>query len=93
MERACLLRPGLPVRPSDLPRGLQGGARTPRPTGSPSSVTDAANTIQVSLDQSLEDSMHQILLAALEAEGGNRSRAAKRLGVSLRTVQRHMTRR
>jgi len=30
--------------------------------------------------------------AALELEGGNRSRAARRLGISLRTVQRYLAR-
>jgi hypothetical protein len=29
----------------------------------------------------------------LEAEGGNRTRAAQRLGVSLRTVQRYLAQR
>jgi transcriptional regulator with PAS, ATPase and Fis domain len=32
--------------------------------------------------------MRRILQAALRAEGGNRSRAARRLGISLRTMQR-----
>lgn len=86
MERLCLLRPGLPVRLVDLPRTVQKGAATT--TGR----SGASNTIEVSLDQPLEQSVHQLLLAALEAEGGNRSRAAQRLGVSLRTVQRHLAR-
>jgi DNA-binding NtrC family response regulator len=33
-----------------------------------------------------------VLLAALELEEGNRSRVARRLGISLRTVQRHLDR-
>jgi transcriptional regulator with PAS, ATPase and Fis domain len=44
------------------------------------------------LDQPLEKTIHQVLLAVLEAEGGNRSRTAQRLGISLRTVQRHLAR-
>jgi DNA-binding NtrC family response regulator len=43
-------------------------------------------------DQPLEKTIRQILLFVLEAEGGNRSRAARRLGISLRTVQRHLAR-
>jgi ActR/RegA family two-component response regulator len=32
------------------------------------------------------------MAAVLDIEGGNRSRAARRLGISLRTVQRHLAR-
>ena len=32
----------------------------------------------------------EIIQAALDLEGGNRTRAALRLGVSVRTVQRHV---
>ena len=82
MERTCLLRPGLPVRVQDLPRALSAGA----------AAASKQRTLEVSLDQPLERTVHRLLLAALEIEGGNRSRAARRLGVSLRTVQRHLAR-
>jgi len=42
--------------------------------------------------QSLHETIDQVLRAVLEAEGGNRTRAAERLGISLRTVQRHLAR-
>ena len=80
MERVCLLRPGLPVRPVDLPREVH------------TSGEGLARTLEVSLEQPLEKTVHQVLLAVLEQEGGNRSRTARRLGVSLRTVQRHLAR-
>jgi DNA-binding NtrC family response regulator len=86
MERLCLLRPGLPARVVDLPRALQ----------APSSEVEGARgkaMLEVPLEQSLDKTIHQILLAVLEAEGGNRSRTARRLGVSVRTVQRHLARR
>jgi transcriptional regulator with PAS, ATPase and Fis domain len=83
MERLCLLRPGKPVRIVDLPPALQ-KRRSSEPNGK--------RTIEVSLEQDLDRSVHQILLAVLEAEGGNRSRTAHRLGISLRTVQRHLAR-
>ncbi|MBX3201263.1 MAG: sigma-54-dependent Fis family transcriptional regulator [Labilithrix sp.] len=86
MERTCLLRPGLPVRVQDLPRALQASAAA---SSEPSSKT---HTLEVSLDQPLERTVQRLLLAALEVEGGNRSRAARRLGLSLRTVQRHLAR-
>ncbi len=85
MERVCLLRPGLPVRLVDLPRALQLDT-----AGEAEGVRK--RTLQISLDQPLAQTVHQVLLAVLEEEGGNRSRAARRLGVSLRTVQRHLVR-
>lgn len=85
MERICLLRPGLPVRLVDLPRTLQRSAAA-------NEQPIEKRVLEVPLDQSLEQTVHQLFLAVLEAEGGNRSRTAQRLGVSLRTVQRHLAR-
>jgi len=87
MERICLLRPGLPVRLADLPRTVQ--RQEPWAPGEPSRKT---RSVEVPLDQPLAQTIRQLLLAVLEAEGGNRSRTAQRLGVSLRTVQRHLAR-
>ncbi len=85
MERLCLLRPGEPVRLEDLPRVVQRGAAAgARPT--------SEHSLEVSLDRPLDETVDRLLLAALELEDGNRTRAAKRLGVSLRTVQRHLAR-
>jgi DNA-binding NtrC family response regulator len=55
--------------------------------GSPSGIP----SIQIPLDQSLDAIVQRVIEAALELEGGNRSRTARRLGISLRTVQRHLT--
>jgi DNA-binding NtrC family response regulator len=86
MERVCLLRPGLPVRLADLPGALQKeNATDQRGRGKKASL-------EIPLDQPLEKTIHQLLVAVLEAEGGNRARTARRLGVSLRTVQRHLAR-
>jgi DNA-binding NtrC family response regulator len=48
--------------------------------------------LEVRLDRPLDETIERILRAALEAEGGNRSRAARRLDISLRTMQRHAAR-
>ena len=86
MERVCLLRPGLPVRPADLPQTLKAPSLTgPQERGKKRSV-------EIPLDQPLEKTIHQLLVAVLETEGGNRARTARKLGVSLRTVQRHLAR-
>jgi DNA-binding NtrC family response regulator len=75
------------VRPADLPRSLKPARRPPAVEPGRSGAK-----LELSLDEPLDASVRRILLAVLEAEGGNRSRAAKRLGVSLRTVQRHLAR-
>ena len=89
IELMCLLRPGKQIRPTDLPAQLRqhaaerGVSRGRRVSGT---------SLEVSLDQPLSEIVRQILEAALALEDGNRSRAARRLGISLRTVQRHLAR-
>jgi DNA-binding NtrC family response regulator len=89
VELVCLLRPGKQVGPNDLPAPLAQHASRPE-----SDAMDAAEreVIQLRLDQPLEEIIQRVLEAALAVEGGNRSRAARRLGISLRTVQRHLAR-
>jgi DNA-binding NtrC family response regulator len=88
IELVCLMRSGKTVRPGDLPRSLQldGDPKQARKTP----VSRGDQTLTVSLDQPLADSLRQILIASVDLENGNRSRAARRLGVSLRTIQRHL---
>jgi DNA-binding NtrC family response regulator len=85
MERLCLLRPGEHIRLADLPPRL-------RTNGPAIKAASAKERIEVASGLSLDQMVRQILATVLEAEGGNRSRAAKRLGVSVRTVQRHLAR-
>ncbi len=84
IERLCLLRAGKSARIVDLPRALQKSTSAEAP--------GSKRSLEIPLDQPLDESIHEILLAVLEAEGGNRSRTAERLGLSLRTVQRHLAR-
>ncbi|WP_437877739.1 sigma-54 interaction domain-containing protein [Sorangium sp. So ce513] len=87
IELLTLLRAGKQVRVRDLPapiRALAPAREAPSANGS------GARTIEISLDATLDQSIRRILDAALALEGGNRSRAATRLGISLRTVQRHL---
>jgi DNA-binding NtrC family response regulator len=90
LELVSLLRPGKQVRVRDLPPALQevqsagsSDLRAPRARD---------GVIEVRLDRKLDEIVRQILDAALAIEGGNRSRAAERLGISLRTIQRHLAR-
>lgn len=77
VEALCLLHGGRTVRLSDLPPhiGCQSGDRA---------------TITLPLDRPLAELHTRILHAVLDAEGGHQRRAADRLGISTRTLQRHL---
>jgi len=87
LELVAVLRAGKRARVEDLPPVLRS-----RPFGaaSPASPRPAAGNLEVPLDQPLRRSVAQIIQAALTLENGNQSRAARRLGISSRTIQRHL---
>ena len=89
VELLCLLRGGKPARPRDLPESLRDATRTRAEPGIASGEDDV---LEVNLRRPLNESVEQILAAVLALEGGNRSRAARRLGLSLRTMQRYAAR-
>jgi len=82
IEMLCLLRAGKTVRPVDLPQPLLAELRE--------APLDDARTLTLELNQPLESMIEQITAAVLASEGGNRTRTAQRLGISLRTIQRHV---
>jgi len=79
VERLCLLHEGERIAVADLPNAIT------RPR-----VDDPSELLTLRLDRSLEGLTAEILERALALEGGNRTRAAKRLQVSPRTIQRHV---
>jgi transcriptional regulator with PAS, ATPase and Fis domain len=80
LEMLCLLRPGKSARLADLPQALQ------QPLAD---ATDPLrDTLTLDLKETLDSMIERVLDAVLIAEGGNRTRAARRLGISLRTLQR-----
>jgi DNA-binding NtrC family response regulator len=87
IQLLCLLREGKEARVGDLPERMR---RTPSHAGK--RLAAAGDVIEVRLDSPLDDSIDRILAHALELEDGNRSRAARRLSVSLRTMQRYASR-
>jgi DNA-binding NtrC family response regulator len=89
IELVCLLRSGKKVHLADLPAALRQHSRSNGETPGP---VKAGRKLDVSVDDTLDQIVQRVLYAAIEAEGGNRSRAARRLGISLRTVQRHLAR-
>ena len=89
VELVCLMREGRPVRVVDLPAALR---REVDHASSTPAETPTGNVLAVRLDRPLDETVKAILEAALALEDGNRSRAARRLGVSLRTMQRFAAR-
>ena len=86
IEMLCLLRGGKDVRLRDLPPSV-------RRSGDPPSVADPArNKLVVEPDWSLDRVVAEVISDALSREGGSRARAAERLGVSVRTIQRYIAR-
>jgi len=85
LQLLCLLREGKQARVRDLPERLRHRAHDAR-------ARQRDDVLEVRLDEPLEHSIDRILNAALELEGGNRSRAARRLSVGLRTMQRFAAR-
>jgi DNA-binding NtrC family response regulator len=88
IDQLCVLRAGRVARVSDLPRALQAAGHAT--TSASSRARGTGLTMQIDLDQRLEATVDQIIARAVELEGGNRSRAAQRLGIGLRTVQRRL---
>ncbi len=85
IELVCLLREGKEVRVRDLPESV-------RPTHA-APARPASEELTLKLDRPLDEIVHRVISTALDLEGGNRARAARRLGVSLRTMQRFAVRR
>jgi transcriptional regulator with PAS, ATPase and Fis domain len=84
IETLCLLRPGKQARMRDLPETMQGAG--------PADPSHPTPPLSIDLEEPLERSIEKIIEAALVLERGNRSRAAERLGISVRTIQRYLAR-
>ncbi len=78
IEFVTILRSGRTVHIKDLPPGFEGAARM-EPSGS---------AFEVDLTRSLGEIVDRVIDRVVAAEHGNLTHAAKRLGVSLRTLQR-----
>ncbi len=85
VEHLCLFRSGRLARPEHLPEPMRTALE--QPAGDRPGV---ATKLEVSVDRPLSDSVDEIIEAAVALQNGNRSRAAQRLGIGLRTVQRRL---
>ncbi len=77
VELLCILREGRSVRLLDLPPAIRRGR-----------ADDSPDTLVVPTNRPLDEIIDRIVDAAISAEKGNLTRAAHRLGVSVRTLQR-----
>ena len=86
VETLCLLREGRQVRAADLPESVRSQLGSERQMES----AKHGAKLTLDLDDGLESLTRQIVEATLDIEGGNKIRAATRLKVSPRTVQRYV---
>jgi DNA-binding NtrC family response regulator len=87
IETLCLLKEGRQVRPSDLPDELR---RQSTANGGALPSAERSGEIVLELSDGLAALTSQIIEATLAAEGGSTIRAAAKLKVSPRTLQRHV---
>jgi len=85
IERAVVLSPGPKIRLADCP-GVIAEARAARPAPQEPAAPAAADAPS----DKLEDVERVHIQRVLESTGGNKTQAAKRLGVSLRTLYRRI---
>jgi DNA-binding NtrC family response regulator len=79
VQLLCILREGKTVRLQDLPPAIRQGRTDPDSQG---------DSIVVATNRPLDEIMDLVIDAAIRAEHGNLTRAAQRLKVSVRTLQR-----
>jgi len=87
VEQFCLLRSGKSVRLADLPEAIRNAT-----SGAQSDPAPRPLTLEVHLDRPLDDTIDDVIEAALALENGNRVRAARRLRIGVRTIQRRLSR-
>jgi len=86
VETLCVLRAGKQSRAADLPESVRSQPGPPRQVSS----AERGAELTLNLADGLASLTRQIVEAALDLEGGNKIRAAARLQVSPRTMQRYV---
>jgi len=87
VETLCLLRDGRQARAIDLPESVRTQGNDSDERRDPDSTSTA---VTLDLDHGLDALIRQIVETALALAGGNKIKAATRLGISPRTVQRYV---
>jgi transcriptional regulator with PAS, ATPase and Fis domain len=88
MERATILARGDLIEPQHLPRfgGSSAGVAAAKPAEAPSSG------VTITPGMTVDEAERRLILATLEAAGGNKTRAAEMLGISLKTLHNKLNR-
>ena len=84
VEHAVVMCAGTKIGFRDLPPAVRGTSSIPH------GLTPGPQTVQPVKDLNLQASGRVLMLAALSESGGNRTAAAKRLGISRRTLHRRL---
>jgi len=87
LESAVLFAAGTKIDLADLPRGVRGNA--PEPVEGESAPTEFVPVGSL-IGKTMAEIEREAILTALQTSGGNRRRAAERLGIGLRTLQRKL---
>jgi transcriptional regulator with PAS, ATPase and Fis domain len=87
IEHLCLFRGGRAARPEHLPEPMRAALQS-----EPEPSARRPATLEVQLDQPLSNTIDAVIEAAVSLHDGNRSVAARKLGIGLRTVQRRLGR-
>ncbi len=89
LERAVLLSGGTPILPEHLPPDVLLAAPPPRPVHEPAGAAGNASGdgfVALPVGSSMEDAERELIRSTLQHTGGNKTRAAKILGISLKTM-------
>jgi DNA-binding NtrC family response regulator len=84
IERAVVLTRGERIGARDLPPGVRAGGGAPAPS------SDGARTHSSAGTQTVQDVEKQLIIRALKETRGNRTLAAKRIGMSRRSLHRKL---
>jgi DNA-binding NtrC family response regulator len=86
MERATILARGDLVEPQHLPRFGPPAAAAAR------SAEPSSSGVTITPGMTVDEAERRLILATLEAAGGNKTRAAEMLGISLKTLHNKLNR-
>ncbi len=84
IERAIILTKGEFIEPSHLPP-LGATAASPR-------VAESTNAVTIAPGMTVDEAEQKLIIATLDAAGGNKTRAAEMLGISLKTLHNKLNR-
>jgi two-component system response regulator AtoC len=87
IEHGVVMSNSSAVFPKDLPAHIRSGYKIPT---APSLLSSSQTLLPAQDGLNLRESAHYLILRALEECGGNRSKAAQKLGISRRTLYRRL---